>query len=63
MRSLLFITSAAVGMTLPVLIYTSFGSSLILTAGLLTMLALFCALCLMIERAQMIEPDKDDFRD
>ncbi len=52
MRSLLFFLATGIGMALPVLIYSAFGSSLMLTAGLLALIALFGALCLSIERTR-----------
>ena len=52
MRSLLFILSFGIGMSMSALIYIAFGSSIMLTAGLLSVIALLGALCLAVERAR-----------
>ncbi|MEM0947710.1 MAG: hypothetical protein AAGK37_09915 [Pseudomonadota bacterium] len=52
MRSLLFILALGIGMSLSALIYIAFGSSLVLTGGLVAVIGLLGALCLAVERSR-----------
>ena len=63
MRSLLLIICVALGMALPVLIYSLFGAAPIYTAGLVMVIALLCALCLAVERAAAIDAARGDNAD
>ena len=50
MTGLLFIVAAAMGMLVPVLVYSLWGSSMMMTGGLVAVVALLAALCLSLER-------------
>ena len=50
MTGLLFVIAAAVGMLIPVVVYSFWGPSLIMTGGLIVVIALLTGLCLSIER-------------
>lgn len=58
MRSLLFIFALGLGMALPVAIYATFGSTVMLTAGLLAVIGLIAALCLSVETARGLQSDE-----
>ncbi len=55
MTGLLFVIVTALGMMLPVLIFSFWGASLVLTGGLLGIVALLAALCVAVERSRELQ--------
>ena len=55
MTGLLFVIVTALGVMLPVLIFSFWGASLVLTGGLLGIVALLGALCVAVERSRELQ--------